>query len=251
MAQVIMAAPRPDDAIVLDAPNQSEVFTYYYHGSAPIYSLPEGLGGDDPKTATEVNQIIATHHRIFVLYWGESERDPNLVVEKTLKDHAFEAASTWYGDVRLVQYATMPQSASVPTGATAKFGDSITLQSATLSATTIVPGDVLGVSLTWTTSQQLSKRYKVFVQLLDANGSLVAQHDGEPGNNMALTTTWKVGQPVLDSHGVLIPATAQPGKYSLIVGMYDPNNPTARLSVNGSDHLTLAAITITQSVTGR
>lgn len=244
MAHVITANPRPNDAIVLDAPNQAEVFTYYYRGSAPIYPLPEGLGGDDQKTIAALNQIINDHQRIFVLYWGESERDPNRVVEKTLKDHAFEATSAWYGDVRLVQYATMPQSANVQTSITAKFGESITLLSAELSAASIAPGDVLGVTLTWTTSQSIPKRYKVFIQLLDKEGKLIAQHDSEPGNNMALTTTWEVGKPVHDSHGILIPADATQGEYTLIVGVYDFNDPTVRLLSAGTDHVTLSKITV-------
>jgi uncharacterized membrane protein len=244
MVQLISAAPRSGDAIILDAPNQSEVFTYYYHGSTPIFPLPEGLGGDDPKTITALNQIISDHQRIFVLYWGESERDPNRVVEKTLKDHAFEATSAWYGDVRLVQYATMPQSASVHTGVTAKFGDTITLQSAELSATSVAPGDVLGITLTWTTSQPISKRYKVFVQLLDKEGKLVAQHDSEPGNNLAITTTWEVYKPIHDSHGILIPGNTVPGEYTLILGLYDLNDPMVRLSSGTEDQVGLSQITV-------
>ncbi len=251
MAHVIAANPRPDDAIVLDAPNQSEVFTYYYHGAAPVYALPEGLGGDDPKTVTAVNQVIDTHRRIFVLYWGEAERDPNRVVEKTLEDRAFEASSIWYGDVRMVQYATMPQSSNISTNVTAKFGDSIMLRDASLSATTVVPGDVLGVTLTWTTTQPITKRYKVFVQLLDKQGQLLAQHDSEPGNNMALTTTWEVGKPIRDSHGLLIPTSVSPGSYTLILGLYDLNDPAARLPTGATDHVTLGTITVSQPAAGR
>ena len=40
MVQAISANPRAGDAIILDAPNQEEVFRYYYHGDAPVYPLP-------------------------------------------------------------------------------------------------------------------------------------------------------------------------------------------------------------------
>jgi hypothetical protein len=244
MARLIAANPRPDDAIILDAPNQQEVFTYYYRGSAPLYPLPAGLGGDDAAAEAAVKDVIARHRRIFVLYWGEAERDPNRVVEKTLTASAFEASSTWYGDVRLVQYATLPSSAGVTTGMNARFGDSIRLQSATLSANRVQPGDVLGVTLTWSTDQPLTQRYKVFVQLLNDQGQLVAQHDGEPGNNLALTTTWKPGQAVTDLHGLLIPTTLPSGGYHLIAGLYDAHDPGARLPAGNSDHVDLGIIRV-------
>jgi hypothetical protein len=244
MARLIAANPRPDDAIILDAPNQQEVFTYYYRGSAPLYPLPAGLGGDDAAAESAVKDVIAHHRRIFVLYWGEAERDPNRVVEKTLTASAFEASSTWYGDVRLVQYATLPSSAGVTTGMNARFGDSIRLQSVTLSANRVQPGDVLGVTLTWSTDQPLTQRYKVFVQLLNDQGQLVAQHDGEPGNNLALTTAWKPGQAVTDLHGLLIPTTLPSGGYHLIAGLYDTNDPGARLPAGNSDHVDLGIIRV-------
>src|SRR5262249_21695746 len=43
MVAAITTQPRPGDAIILDAPNQAEVFRYYYRGDAPIFMLPPGL----------------------------------------------------------------------------------------------------------------------------------------------------------------------------------------------------------------
>src|SRR5260221_6768047 len=129
MAHLISADARPGDAVILDAPNQAEVFTYYYHGPDPIYSLPAGLGGDDPATVEAVNKVVTDSRRLFVLYWGEDERDPNKVVEKTLQDRAFEVGSTWDGDVRLGRYATMPAQAATPLNITAQLGPPITLPS--------------------------------------------------------------------------------------------------------------------------
>ncbi|WP_348231205.1 hypothetical protein, partial [Salmonella enterica] len=93
---------------------------------------------------------------------------------------------------------------------TARFGDSITLQNVTLSATTVQAGDVLGVTFMWSTAQPLDRRYKVFVQLLNNQGQLVTQHDSEPGNNLAITTAWQPGQSVTDAHGLLIPPYLPP-----------------------------------------
>jgi len=75
---VLLAADeRPGDAIILNAPNQIEVFSYYYEGHTPVYPLPEGLGGDDAATRIATTRIIENARRIFVVLWGQHERDPH------------------------------------------------------------------------------------------------------------------------------------------------------------------------------
>jgi hypothetical protein len=245
MAARIAANARPGDAIVLDAPNQREVFTYYYHGDDPIFALPAGLGGDDVATTRSVDSVIMNSHRIFVLYWGETERDPNRIVQKELADHTFEANSIWYSDVRFVQYAIPPTTTGTPITINARFGPSIVLKNVALSSTTVTQGDVIGITLDWTTDATLSKRYKVFIHVLDSGGNLVAQRDSEPGNNLEITTTWQPGIDVIDKHGLLIPTTAATGDYRLILGLYDMDDPTTRLKIGDTstdDHVELGTI---------
>ncbi|MCC7206938.1 MAG: glycosyltransferase family 39 protein [Anaerolineae bacterium] len=243
MAAHIMAGEQPGDAVILDAPNQIEAFSYYYRGNATVVGLPRGLGGDDAATERETLDLIARHPRLFALYWGETERDPNRVVERTLAANTFEAASGWYGDVRLVQYAALPSAGQAePVGE--QFGESIVLDSVAVSSKMLRPGQALGVALTWRALEPIPRRYRVTVQLLGANGRLLAQHDAEPGNNMALTTTWQPGQPVPDAHGLLIPPDAPPGDYSLVIALYDVDDPTARLPVAGGDALPVASMRV-------
>ncbi len=240
MVARITADPHPGTAIILDAPNQAEVFTYYYHGSAPIYELPRGLGGDDNATRAEVQNVIDQHRRIYVLFWGEAERDPHHVVEATLDAQAFPVAEQWYGDVRLAQYAVLSKPPASPQSETnARFGDHITLLGYTLSDDLPQPGDALGLTLYWTTDAPLDTRYKVTVQILAPDGSLIAQHDAEPGGDRALTTTWTPGITVLDTHGLILPPRLAPGSYTLIIALYDINQPSSRLLVDGTDRYTL------------
>jgi hypothetical protein len=234
---------RPNDAIILDAPNQEEVFRYYYAGDAPVYPLPPGLGGNDAETRAAVEQVIADHERVFVVFWGEAERDPQRIVETTLDAQAFEAAGQWYGDVRLVRYAT-PVEPSIVQESGTQFGEHITLERYALSSDTVEPGDVLQVRLDWRTDAALNERYKVFVQLLDSSGVLAAQRDSEPGGGLALTTTWPPGEVVADQHGLLIPDDLSPAHYTLIIGLYDSDDPQQRLRVGDADHLILSSIKI-------
>lgn len=245
ISALIMADSRPGDAIILDAPNQEEVFRYYYRGDAPIYPLPPGLGGDDAQTQAAVRQIIAEYARVFVLFWGEAERDPNRIVETTLDGEAFEAGQdVWYGDVRLARYV-MPARMPAPTPLDARFGGQIALTAYALSARTLRAGDVLQVRLEWRADKPVARRYKVFVQLLDAAGALAAQRDAEPGGGSLPTTAWTPGAAVADNHGLALTAALAPGRYTLIVGLYDIDDPAARLPTEtGGDYITLGEITV-------
>ncbi|MBZ0299840.1 MAG: DUF4832 domain-containing protein, partial [Anaerolineae bacterium] len=188
-------------------------------------------------------RIIDAYARAFVVYWGEAERDPQRIVETTLNTRTFEAASQWYGDVRLVRYV-MPVEPQIEQTSGAQFGDSIRLERYALSSDAILPGDALQVRLDWVTEAPLEQRYKVFVQLLDEAGQLVVQHDSEPGGGQALTSTWQPGVTVSDQHALIIPDDLSPAHYTLILGLYAVDNAQQRLRAGDSDYLTLSEITV-------
>jgi mannosyltransferase len=243
----IEANLRPDDAIILNAPGQIEVFDYYYRGDAAVYPIPRGYGGDDAATLAELEQIIATHDTIYAVLWGTNERDPNHVVESTLDAQTYPIDSVWYGDVRLARYVT-PSDFPEPTEVSVSFGDAetqITLVAYALDNDDLQAGDGVQLQLVWQTEQELSTRYKVFVQLLDANGMLVLQRDSEPAGDSLPTTAWRPNQIIVDNHALLIPADLPPSHYSLIIGLYNLNDAFDRLTVSdGADFYTVATLRI-------
>jgi len=247
IVRTITANSREGDAVILDAPNQEEVFRYYYHGEAPVYTLPAGLGGDDAQTLTAVQKIIAEHQRIFVLFWGEAERDPNHIVENTLDSATYEAGQDiWYGDVRFAQYVT-PVTVTDSQPIYKRFGDSIMLEHAAISARTFHTGDVAQIQLEWQTDAPLQKHYKVFVQLLNSGGVLVAQRDSEPAGGSQPTTTWQPDTVIIDQHGLTVPNDLTPGNYQIIVGLYDADDPNQRLPVAGKTYVSLGFVAIISS----
>jgi hypothetical protein len=245
MAARVAVEAHPGDAVILDGPGQGEVWAYYDPG-LPVYPLPRGLGGDDDVTRAEVEHILREYRRLYVLFWGEAERDPNGVVESTLDAQAFEVESRWYGDVRFVVYAVPGQVATEPSArVNVRFGEHITLIGYALDRDTYRPGDVLMLTLFWQTDAALSARYKVFVHLYtDPDAPPPAQHDSEPGGGLAPTTDWRSGETIIDRHGVPIPADLPPGEYTLAVGLYDAADPLARLSTPQGERLSLRGINI-------
>jgi hypothetical protein len=85
-------------------------------------------------------------------------------------------------------------------------------------------GRDLGVVLTWRAEATPERNYAVFVQLLDAAGQVRAQHDGQPGDGILITTTWAPGEYVRDVHPLALPPDLPAGDYHLIIGMYVPES---------------------------
>jgi hypothetical protein len=98
--------------------------------------------------------------------------------------------------------------------------DEIELEGYCVSDREIKAGKTLAVSLFWRVLKAPDEPLKVFVQMLDSTGKLVAQHDGEPVAWSRPTDKWRTGDQYVDRHGVLLPADLAPGQYKLLVGMY-------------------------------
>ena len=232
-----------DDALLVSAAGVEEVLRYYYTADAPIYGLP--TAADDELTRRQVLDIIERHHRLYAVFYGAAEQDPNGIVEATVNRYAYEIRDRWVGDMRFVQYVRpFAFDARQPLGLEFDAGDSrITLDAFALSARAVQPGDVLQVQLVWSVDAPPLQRYKVFLQLLDADGFLAAQRDSEPAGGSAPTTGWQAGQAVVDNHALLL-ADLPRGEYALIAGLYALNDPAARLSVGAADYAELARIQV-------
>ncbi|MCZ7542880.1 MAG: DUF4832 domain-containing protein [Anaerolineae bacterium] len=258
IAAHIAAVQRPGDAVLLNAANQWEVFTYYHRetgDNAPVYPIPRARPVDTAATRAELDAILAAHDRLFVLYWGDAESDPARVVESYLSERAAVIETTWYQDVRLVTYidwtgATDAADALPAVRFHAPEGD-IHLTGHTVRALGLPsrPGDALAVTLRWEAETRLSVRYKVFVHLVDPDGAIVAQHDSEPAADLRPTDTWQPGETVTDNHGLQIPSGAAPGAYRVYVGLYPLDDPATRLPVTvggegAGDYLALATVEV-------
>lgn len=252
IARRIVTGAHLNHGIILNAPNQWEAFTYYYTDVDRTYPLPRGRP-DPAIVEPQLAAIAAKHDRLYVLYWGEGQRDPERIIERWLDANAFKASEEWIGDVRFVVYAVPDETPSEFQTSDARFlttdGLAIHLKEYAVWPSNLLPGDVVQVRLLWSVEQALTSPYKVFIHLLDADGDLVAQRDSEPGGGSLPTTTWSPDEIVMDNHGLLLPSDLLPGQYTLRLGLYDALDPSDRLLVTGAgleseDGLTLGTITI-------
>ena len=77
------------------------------------------------------------------------------------------------------------------------------------------------LTLVWQANTETTTSYRVFVHLVDENGQIVAQSDGEPAGWTRPTTGWLPGEIVLDEHTLSL-ENVEPGSYQLTFGLYDP-----------------------------
>ena len=98
----------------------------------------------------------------------------------------------------------------------------------------LAPGEPLRLYLYWQAENASTVPYTVFVQVLDSNGVLRAQQDQQPGDGAFPTTGWTPGEILTDTYRIDIPAELPVGRYSLVVGMYDPAT-SVRLPITAPD----------------
>jgi hypothetical protein len=231
LAADIRAAWRPGDAVVLNAPNQWEVFTYYFPDQ-DVYPAPYRPGPDG--AASFLGPLLDRYRRLFVLYWGDGESDPSKRIESWLADHAYKASDRWYGGVRLAIYGLAPLSREPDTTLDVAFGERILLRGFSLASDVFTPGSVVPVTLFWEPLAAIDEPYKVSVQMLDGAGRLVSQMDTIPGDGLQPTTSWQPGHSMVDRYGIPVPADVWSGRYSLIVAVYHAWEGR-RLDVEGTD----------------
>jgi hypothetical protein len=110
------------------------------------------------------------------------------------------------------------------------FGDAIALR----GERTARAEDHLAVTLWWEARQRVETDYKVFVHLIDADGTLVANGDAPPLDGGFPTHLWRPGDRVVDAYTVPLPEDLPAGRYRLRAGWYAPDTG-ARLPTSDGD----------------
>lgn len=117
------------------------------------------------------------------------------------------------GQVKLTPTETVQARPSEVVGAT--FGSSVEL----LGYDATVEASRLTITLYWRDVAPLTVPYTVFVHVAEADGKVVAQHDGPPHDGSYPTTVWETGEIIRDRHVVDLKGVA-PATYRVLVGLY-------------------------------
>jgi hypothetical protein len=242
VAQTIASEAQPTDAIVLSAPNQVEVFSFYYHGPLAVVPLPAQRPVDPDDARRRLEALRAVHPRVWLVAWAMREADPSGVIATWLASNGFQASHAWYGSLQLALISFAGSS-----GPTERLDlpldNGVRLDGYQLPSGPLKPGDTLPITLLWRAEASPGAvPWKVFTHLLDAQQHVVAQRDSEPVEGLQPTTTWQPGQLIEDHYGIAVPSDLAAGSYRLEVGMYQGDH-RATFAGRG-DHLVLTTIEV-------
>lgn len=241
IARAVLADLRPGDRVWFSGPNQWEVYTYYDPDPARAFPVPYSPASDAAADAA-LTPAAAGASRIYALFYGEREADPESRYERWLAERAYKAREEWVGNIRLATYAINRSLA--PAGPSAAWQGGISLASARVDLAEVRAGDIIPLALTWTASSAPPANLSVFVHLGPADGPPVAQNDGAPAAGFRPTTSWRPGESIVDQRGVLITPATPPGRYTVFVGLYDPATGQRLKLTSGADRLALGEILV-------
>jgi hypothetical protein len=261
LARRLTTLAQETDAILLVPPEQVEAVGQTYEGRSTPYLLPQQVPLEAEDTARVLEEIVSSHPTVFAIFRQEQEVDPDRLVEGWLNRHAFRGPTEWYGALRMVMFGAPsagvgdsledPGEMDHPLGV--ELGGQITLLGYTLAEDSVESGRMVRLTLFWQAHEPVPERYAVFAHVLNEEGQLVAQQDGEPLGGSRPTNTWSEGDLIADRVGIPIPPEVPRGSYRLVVGMYRPDSGE-RLSVQdeegravgsspgGGDSITLGTI---------
>jgi hypothetical protein len=216
-------AAGPDDSPYTLVTMSNEFHIYFYLGflkgrfTHHWYS-PTSTDGFEPvlqKTSGERLSLIMD--RVHILP-DNSGKD----LEWWLNEQAFRANSDWVSGFELVNYVNMaPATTWQP--ADYQFGESFGLDQFRLSQEQLQPADALGVQLSICRQGDLPEYHHLFVHLVSAAGSING-YDG-PIRYGAPLASWAEGDCLIEQRAIMVPTTAVPGVYDLIMGFDTTHGP--------------------------
>jgi hypothetical protein len=231
IVEILNQTVQPVDAVITNSPAATEAFAELYKGRASVLGLNTGSGPLPADITARLNWIM-THHR--QVWWLPGELPPEKsAVEQTLLATGFRVRNDRFERQRLALFA-YPEQLTIADRLTSLNFDVIRLAKVAYTSP-VAAGQALPVELQWQTAAPLAEDYHVFIHLLDRQGRMVAQADGQPGQWTRPTTSWRVGETVVDRHGLWISPEMPAGYYQLRLGLYRPGDGRRLHLPDGAD----------------
>lgn len=186
---------------------------------------------------------------IDVILVDEAAADPERILLFALEKRLYRQGDTWTGLLHHIRYVGGPRiPAMQPIGSV--FEHTITLKSAAVLDGAPEPGGVVRLMLEWTTPVEVRDSFMVFVHISSDDEMLWAQHDGVPVSGLLPMPEWTILEPVLDRFAIQIPPDIPDGRYTVWIGIYQPESglrlPVTDGPGSGQDRVPLGTISISR-----
>lgn len=198
-----------------------------------------------PETARPLLDRATDSKDVWLVTLGFPPAAADNAAEQWLALNTFKVSDTWLPEeVRRVRFtSTQP---TTTRAIHAEFGNEIELTDIALLPT-VGAGQPLPVAFTWQPLSPPQADYHLFLQLLNLDGALVAQHDGPPNGGYTPTSGWTPGQQITSRRALILPEKISPGDYQLIAGLYNPASGERLLTETGQDFVDLGDVVVISS----
>ena len=219
-----------DDSVVFLTLEQAGYYAALSTRPRPWVAVPVGTSYLERDVGAEADQklspLLTSRHTVWVISYHGVLGDGQRAVEAWLARRAYPLAKMPLKDSDAQPYLT-DVDVGVSHDVEARFADGVSLAAATFPSS-VRAGDPVPLRLTWHADHPLSRDLTVFVHLVDARGSTIAQRDARPSSGYDPTTTWNGS--IVDRRAIAVTSQAKTGDYWFEVGLYDT---AGRLPVQG------------------
>jgi 4-amino-4-deoxy-L-arabinose transferase-like glycosyltransferase len=215
----------PKDAFL--ASYQWQVGFYYAYLSPPrpmLYEVPawgEAWADQPGRMHADLDALTEQHPLLWFPAYQALGRLWEDQVEAYLNRSAFPVHVDWsLADTKLLLYTSGNRlfAAAAPFN----FADQLLVAQAEVGSSPVAAGQgVLPVALVWHRLDHVDGNLGIALRLVDDSGRTWAARDSLPQGGDASFGDLAVGQPLIDHHGLAIPAGTPPGDYQLRLSVYD------------------------------
>ncbi len=259
MMEFVHQKAQARDLLIQNFPESS--LLYYNDDELPSVLIPDRASLSTDEISVQLQGSIAGYRRIWLVPlvrpWWDARGD----VQAWLDRHTERVDQRFFRGVHVSLYLAPIAWKSAMTPQPNTFADGVRLvgfrlpggadkagaQSRQEPTQILLPGDTLHLTLYWQAGRNVQTSYTVFTHLVGPDGQLYGQWDNPPVRGTYPTTDWTPGEHVVDQYEIPVSLTAPPGKYQLLIGLYD-SETGARLPVlddEGSiavDHVRLEGV---------
>lgn len=234
---------RSGDAVVLNLPLHQEWLLNANRLSLPSYGYAKDTLERVPRSAPLLEQVVASHRRIWLPVEWSPIGDRTSHVEAWLAARAFPLEMRWFGDeARLILFLTHPGPPRV-LAPPPIFGGALRLAAASAWLRSAGPGPpVLLVALRWQRAGRLpapAGDLRRFVHVT-GGGRVIAQADGVPQAGFRPVETWADSETVADNYALPLPVPSPPDLH-VTVGLYHGRSGARLRLENGAEEVEVVA----------
>ncbi len=173
---------------------------------------------------------------------GQHQLRLNATIEEG--NYLFSLEGNPLGKLKVIGLNRLLEEPTYDTAVNVQFGDSIEMVGYTLDMPISDPQSPTTITVVWKGLGEIPVSYRVFVHLIDPEGTIFDQSDAEPADWMRPTTGWAMGEYIIDEHQLMLPEGVGVENLSLKIGLYDARTGE-RLQASGVDSI---VIPLTQTI---